>query len=287
MCRAACVVVFLLLAAPAGAATLANGQVRADFDARGLVAIATHAPAVTIPISRDGFAITVDGTRYDSATLPAPSQQISGDAVSYVYTSGRIRLRVRYTLPAGAAFVRKEITIVDAPGDRYRLDEVVVFALTLGEAPTSSYVQRAGRADLGLGDNGAALRFGSDRSLLALAQNPFLRIAIDGPKITVAYRPEMAWQRSDGPFTTDAGVLAPVRLSGRRLAAEMQREWTLAPPAAKEGLDEAEVAAFTAVVRSALLYQPARPINVFVGWCVNDYQIDIATDGRTRRSTGA
>ena len=105
MCRAARVFLLLLLAAPAGAATLENGQVRADFDARGLVAIATHAPAVTIPISRDGFAITVDGTRYDAATLPAPSQQISGDAVSYLYTSGRIRLRVRYTLPAGAAFV--------------------------------------------------------------------------------------------------------------------------------------------------------------------------------------
>jgi len=29
-------------------------------------------------------------------------------------------------------------------------------------------------------------------------------------------------------------------------------------------------------VRAFLLYKPARPLNIFVGWCVNDYQIDVA-----------
>ena len=47
------------------------------------------------------------------------------------------------------------------------------------------------------------------------------------------------------------------------------------------GLDEAEVAAFTGMVRAFLLYRPTNPINVFVGWCANDYQIDAGTaDGR-------
>ena len=35
-------------------------------------------------------------------------------------------------------------------------------------------------------------------------------------------------------------------------------------------------------VRASLLYQPANPLNIMVGWCANDYQIDIATpQGRT------
>ena len=35
------------------------------------------------------------------------------------------------------------------------------------------------------------------------------------------------------------------------------------------------------MVRAFLLYKPAKPLNVMVGWCVNDYQIDIATpEGR-------
>ena len=48
------------------------------------------------------------------------------------------------------------------------------------------------------------------------------------------------------------------------------------------GMDEAEVDAFTEMVRAFLLYKPANPLNIMVGWCVNDYQIDIATpEGRT------
>ncbi len=46
-------------------------------------------------------------------------------------------------------------------------------------------------------------------------------------------------------------------------------------------MDEAEVTVFTDVVRAFLLYKPERPLDIFVAWCVNDYQIDIATaDGR-------
>src|SRR5205814_1323023 len=47
------------------------------------------------------------------------------------------------------------------------------------------------------------------------------------------------------------------------------------------GMDVAEVAAFTGMVRSLFIYEPKAPINVFVGWCVNDYQIDVGTpEGR-------
>src|ERR1044071_5236924 len=48
------------------------------------------------------------------------------------------------------------------------------------------------------------------------------------------------------------------------------------------GLDEAEVEAFIDAVRASLLYKPKNPLNIMVGWCANDYQIDIATpEGRT------
>ena len=39
--------------------------------------------------------------------------------------------------------------------------------------------------------------------------------------------------------------------------------------------------AFTDLVRAFLLYRPTRPLDIMVGWCVNDYQIDVAgADGR-------
>ena len=54
-----------------------------------------------------------------------------------------------------------------------------------------------------------------------------------------------------------------------------------APATRTPGMDEAEVDAFTDMVRAFTLAKPARPVNVFVPWCLNDYQIDIATaEGR-------
>jgi hypothetical protein len=61
----------------------------------------------------------------------------------------------------------------------------------------------------------------------------------------------------------------------------MLPEWRLEAIDITPGLDEAEVEAFTDAVRASLLYKPANPLNIMVGWCANDYQIDIATpEGR-------
>src|SRR5579859_4886956 len=57
----------------------------------------------------------------------------------------------------------------------------------------------------------------------------------------------------------------------------MDAEWSPGSGDHAPGMDAAEVETFTALVRDFLLYEPARPINVFVGWCANDYQIDVAT----------
>ena len=56
----------------------------------------------------------------------------------------------------------------------------------------------------------------------------------------------------------------------------MTPEWQPLAPGTP-GLDDAEVAAFTGMVRAHMLYAPQTPVNVFVGWCANDYQIDVGT----------
>ncbi|MGE5360979.1 MAG: hypothetical protein ACM3NQ_18325 [Bacteroidales bacterium] len=97
---------------------------------------------------------------------------------------------------------------------------------------------------------------------------------------------------ADGPFVADRGLLAPVQLTGRRLPDRMVPEWVLAAPAppalpapstlpAQPGMDQAEIDAFTELVRAFLLVKPSKPVNVLVGWCLNDYQVDVATpEGR-------
>jgi hypothetical protein len=273
------------LAAPASAATLQNARLRADFDGRGLVALAATQPAASVTIARDGFSVTIDGTTYDAATLPPATQQITGDAIAFTYASGRVRLRVRYTLPRDGAFVRKAITILETGRDAYRVDRVTVFDSELADLPEGLLVHGPGRASLGQGAYAAAVRLPDGRSLLALAENPFLDVTSSARALRIAYAPDMTWRQADGPFVADAGLLAPVLRNGRRQPAAMAREWELAgagQATAADGLDEAEVAGLTAIVRASLLHRPERPTNVFVGWCVNDYQIDIATEaGRT------
>ncbi len=61
----------------------------------------------------------------------------------------------------------------------------------------------------------------------------------------------------------------------------MLAEWKVGSADVAPGMDEAEVEAFTGMVRAFTLSRPDRPLNVFVPWCLNDYQIDIATpEGR-------
>src|SRR2546430_17062484 len=87
----------------------------------------------------------------------------------------------------------------------------------------------------------------------------------------------MDWRAEYGPFTSDRGLLAPLRLSGRSVPARMLPEWRLGPADTTPGMDEAEVEAFTEMVRAFLIHPPAHPLNIFVGWPANDYQIDVAT----------
>jgi hypothetical protein len=73
-------------------------------------------------------------------------------------------------------------------------------------------------------------------------------------------------------------------MSGVHFPARMVPEWkleTVAPQADEPWLDGAEVDAVIACVRAFLLWHPTQSVRINVGWCENDYQIDIATpEGR-------
>jgi len=272
---AACAILFG--SGPALAATLANDQIRVELGARGPTALADTSTGAVWRIVRDEFGLTLDGTTYDSAALPAPVRTLAPGSATYRWRAGAFEIDVVYELPPGWRFLGKRI-VVSGPAEAYRVDRVTVFRTTLGEAPADSYVHAPGRADLGVRDYALALRFSGRAGLLALAQNPFLETTRDGATFTVGYAPDLEWRREYGPFVADRGLLVPAHLTGRRLPARMRPEWLMADEAAGPGLDEGEVAAFTEAVRALLLYRPAEPVAIFVGWCANDYQIDVATE---------
>ena len=283
-CALVAVMLVAAISAPEArrAATIGNGRISIVFGDRGISAITDISIGRVFRLKEDGFRLVIDGKTFDSATLARPRQSTAQGRVVYDWNAQGYDISVTYEIEPAWRFVSKQIAIVKAPSATYRVSEVHVFRDELLESIASRYVPTSVRNTLGTGDYGLFLRFADARGLLAAVQNPFLQTETSGGAFVVRYAPDMEWRSEYGPFIADRGMLAPYRQSGRVVPARMPAEWVMAsadplPP----GMDAAEIAAFTDLVRAFLLYHPARPLNIMVGWCVNDYQIDVAgADGR-------
>ncbi|MES3035441.1 MAG: hypothetical protein V4813_15685 [Gemmatimonadota bacterium] len=271
----------LLGSTPLAAQVLQNAHVRASFGPRGLVSVTDIAARRTVRLLNDDVAITIGADTVDSRTLAAPVASRVPSGVSYRYRSGTMRIDVTYELKPGWRFVSKQLRITALTARRYTVREVTLLRTTLAELPVSVFRPQSAKPALGTRDYGAAVRLAGKHSLLLVAQNPFLQVETNGAAVAMRYAPDMEWFAGWGDFISDRALIAPVALSGRVLPAEMTAEWRTVERGTP-GLDEAEVAAFTGMVRAMLPYEPDRPLNVFVGWTANDYQIDVGTgEGRT------
>lgn len=268
----------------AAPAHLESGRLAARFGDRGLLAIGPRDswPRGAVELTTEEWALTIDGKAIDSRSLPRPTRTSRASSVTYTWNAPPFVVIVTYAVQQDWAFISKQITI--STTQPFRVDEVTVFdsRLAEGAAIASDFTPKSARpAALGTGDYGICLRLGDTRGLLVVAQNPFLESRRIGQTVTVRYRPDMAWQPSDGPFIADRGLIGLTTLTGRTLPTQMVAEWKLPAAPSAPGMDEGEVAAFTAMVRAFVLAKPDKPVNVFVPWCLNDYQIDIGTkEGR-------
>ena len=253
----------------------------AQFGDRGLMSLAGPETGQATRFAQDDFAVSIGDRTFASRELPPPTRIAEKDHVTYTWTTAPYRLTVVYELAQGWRFISKQISI-EGGGKPYRVSEVVVFDSNVADPIAGDFIPKSARTNLGTGDYGACLRFDKMRGMLVVAQNPFLEFRRDGLAFSLRYKPDLDWNPADGPFVADRGLIALYTLSGRMLPDRMLPEWRLGPDDAKPGMDEAEVEAFTGMVRAFTLAKPARPVNVFVPWCLNDYQIDIATaEGRT------
>jgi hypothetical protein len=259
------------------AATLGNGRISLVFGDRGLTALTDVRIGRTFRVKDDGFRVSVDGGAIESTALKAPHRQAERERVTYRWTSIGYEIDVVYEVKPEWLFVSKQIFIAKAPSQSYRVNEIEAFRMQLTEEVSDSFIPKSARPNLGTADSGVCLRFSDKRGLLATVQNPFLHVEVQRDRFSVRYSPEIEWRADFGPFTTDRALVSPYRLSGRVLPAAMAPEWSVPRRyASAPGMDEAEIAAFTDIVRAFLLYRPTQPLSLTVGWCANDYQIDVA-----------
>lgn len=267
----------LALAAAGSAASISNERITAQIGDRGLTSLRDAASGATYHFGQDDFRLVLSGVRYDSASLPAPAVHAGDAGAEVVYQAGPYQVSVGYELRPDWRFLSKRISITSSLVAPFTIDEVAVFRSNIREEIEDAYVIARGRPNLGTGDYGACLRFPRSRGLLVTAQNPFLAFERKAGDFSLTYKPEMQWDPQWGAFESDRGLLAPYEMSGEKEPAKMLPEWAIGPGDDTPGMDTAEVAAFRELVRAFLLYKPVHPLNIMVGWCANDYQIDIAS----------
>jgi hypothetical protein len=287
---------FLLLPVRSFAADheLHNAAVDATFGPDGLLSVEETGSNSKIQIARDAWSIVIDGTTL-SSTGTKPTIHETGKAeITYDYELHGYRIQAAYRMKQDWRFVGKEIKVLRAPNDHFTVHKVVPWDLDVRSTVVSDYTPSTyvpqfsetieqSRASLPGKDFGEFLRLAGNEGALLTVQNPYLDVKRDGQSVTVSYAPEMEWRQAWGIFASDTASIGAYRLSGRRKPREMVLEWHHAPAQMPDdGMDDAEIAAFTGCVRAFLIDPRAEPTSVEVGWTLNDYQIDVGTeDGKS------
>jgi hypothetical protein len=291
-CRLAIASLFLLLPVSALAASpeLKNTTTIAAFGPGGLLSVEDLASHARIDIARDAWSMVIDAATLRSAEAqPAISKAADGE-IAYIYELQGYQIQVIYRLKPEWRFVGKQIKVVRAPNVIFTVHRVVPWDLTVQSAVISdfvpsTYVPQFGatieesRKFLPGKDFGEFLRFAENGGTMLVVQNPYLEVLRNGQSLTIGYAPEMQWQQAWGEFESDMSCIGAYRLTGRRNPREMALEWHL-PPAhlSNDGMDAAEVEAYTNCVRAFLVNPAPSPISVEAGWTLNDYQIDVGTE---------
>jgi hypothetical protein len=263
-----------------GQGILQNEALQAEFTARGLKAIRDKATRHTIHFANDDFAVFVGEDAIEGDSTKPVVEKAMAHSRAFRFESGSWTVRVVYELKPGWRFVSKQLFVSSDASREFRVHRLEVFRVQVAD---TIVVQQPVR-------DGVLLRFAHDGSdkpshgmFLAL-QSPFLQLKSQEGRISMAYLPEMDWKPADGPFESERVCFGLYALSGLRYPAAMVPEWKFVPDGARASdatLDMAEVDALVECVRAFLLVRPRKSIRVHVGWCENDYQIDVATpEGR-------
>ena len=282
--------VLCLVTACAQGAELKNAQLSAAFGPNGLVSIEQQGSKERIDLVEDRWSIEIDQDRLQSSDARPRVEMVNASEIDYRYRISGYTIEVKYRLMPGWRFISKQISVVGSPHGSFLVRKVTPLDLELRQSVGSVYVPSnylpqfgetidRSRKSMPAKDYGAFLRLTGGAGVMLTAQNPYLDVTHTENAAQLVYQPEMDWKQAWGAFESDTACIGLYRQTGERLPREMLLEWKRAvEPAAKDGLDRAEIALFTECVRAFLIHPQAEPSSVEVGWTLNDYQIDVGTD---------
>ncbi len=278
-----------LLSACTSRHELSNEYLAVTFTDQGVSLVKERQSNLSLPVVNDHFMLVIDGDTLNSTGMTPARVTRDKESRTEHYEEGGYRISVIYELKAGWRFVSKQLHITSDEKESFRVDQCNPWNMTL-EHPVES------KLDLSAGKYGFVVRFGAGdderkpvragESAFFLIQNPYSSYAFENNQISAGYPAEMQWFTTDGDFPSDRACLGVQSLSGVTMRHDLLPEWSYVedPDAFVTGglqIDQAEIRAVTECARAFLMIDPTEAVKVHIGWCENDYQIDVATpEGR-------
>lgn len=292
MARTAGIALLLLVAPYAHAGSdpdllvLDNGVLRVTFDRTGLDTIVDIRAGHTVTLEQDDFRVELtDGPAFTTDTVePTVSVNSRDQQVTYEHRSAGFNVQVVYELKPNWHFVSKQILVTAPDLDEFSVRRIVPFAGRLRPSYTSRSLGRYGMTlRFHAASDGAAGQAGG----FVLVQNPYTRYEDQDGLLSAVYEPDMQWRSEYEAFASDRFCLGVYELTGHTLRADMVPEWQYVEDpqqyaAIGPRIDQAEIHAVTDCARAFFKVDRQQSVRVHIGWCENDYQIDMATpEGQT------
>jgi hypothetical protein len=284
-----CVLITVPALSRAADFNLKNSSTTAVFDENGLTSVKDLTSGAEVSFTLDDWSLTLDGVTLRSQESRPRIRKTGADEITYGYQFSGYQIEAVYRLKPGWRFVTKQLKVLHTHNPGFAVHQITPVNVTLKDAVGSAFIPSNYEAQIGQTiaqtrkrlpgrDYGAFLRLPENNGAMLVVQNPYLDVEHHGQSVTITYAPEMQWQAAWGTFASDIVCIGPYHLSGQRLPREMALEWKLPPSSTPDdGMDRAEIAAFTDCVHAFLIDSSPAPISVEVGWTLNDYQIDTGT----------
>jgi hypothetical protein len=261
--------------------SLANDKIVVHFNSNGINAVYDKAIKKTVFFENENTQIVIDNTEFNSKSVAPQNIKKNKLAVSWFYAVSGFNIEIKYELSPGWRFVAKQVFITSL-----NKEEFVVNKIEPAEIHITNVIKE--QLQLNNGRYGVSLRLKNftkgekGYGCFMTVQNPFTKYSVSNNSATVVYDPEMKWYKKDGFFSSDKLCIGLYDLSGVTYRASMLPEWNYVQQPDNflekgQQIDQGEVTALTECLHAFLLINPKKSVRVHIGWCENDYQIDVST----------
>ena len=266
--------------------TLKNDKIIATFQGSSLTTLHDIALDKTIE-----FAAERGNIEFTKGGMSTGAKKIEkGEySLTFINENREGRLRTVFELKPGWRFISKQMFVTRTDVEEFHVEKVNPFVAAIPvHAAYTHVLDRDTQGTWAVFQRFASERKGEpDYGLFYVVQNPLMKWTNYYRHRMIQYEADMDWKTEWGEFACDPLCIGTFPLNGTLFPASPISESTyLADPekAVKwaKKVDIAEILALQDCVRAFLMVKPEKSQKINVGWCENDYQIDVSTvEGRT------